>query len=216
MTEHGNPIRIMLVDDHAVVRAGYRFLLESIDDMAVVAEATCGEEALEQVRSVNPDIMVIDLAMPGMGGIEAIRQMRTVSPATRLLVFTMHENAAFVEHVLQIGIDGYISKNSSPETLVAALRQVAAGEVYIDARVAQTLVIHQTRSAGSRFMPLSSREFQILCLFVEAYSVESIAGELSLTPKTVSNYLTQIKDKLQVNNTQELMRLAISEGLVTV
>lgn len=216
MTEHGNPIRIMLVDDHAVVRAGYRFLLESIDDMAVVAEATCGEEALERVRSVNPDIMVIDLAMPGMGGIEAIRQMRTVSPATRLLVFTMHENAAFVEHVLQSGIDGYISKNSSPETLVAALRQVAAGEVYIDARIAQTLVIHQTRSAGSRFMPLSNREFQILCLFAEAYSVERIAGELSLTPKTVSNYLTQIKDKLQVNNTQELMRLAISEGLVTV
>lgn len=214
--ENATAIRMMLVDDHAVVRAGYRFLLESIEDIQVVAEATSGEQAVEMVAGVAPDIIVMDLAMPGMGGLEAIRRIREQQPRVQVLVFTMHENAAFVEHVLQSGVDGYISKNSSPETLVDAVRQIASGGMFIDAQIAQTLVVRKTRNAGSQFASLSSREFQILCMFAEAYSVDSIARELSLTPKTVSNYLTQIKDKLQVSNTQELMRLAISEGLVTI
>lgn len=214
--ENATAIRIMLVDDHAVVRAGYRFLLESIEDIHVVAEATSGEQAVEMVAGVAPDIIVMDLAMPGMGGLEAIRRIREQQPQVQVLVFTMHENAAFVEHVLQAGVDGYISKNSPPDTLVDAVRQIASGGMFVDAQIAQTLVVRKTRNAGSQFASLSSREFQILCMFAEAYSVDSIARELSLTSKTVSNYLTQIKDKLQVNNTQELMRLAISEGLVTV
>lgn len=214
--DNATPIRMMLVDDHAVVRAGYRFLLESIEDIQVVAEATSGEQAVEMVAGVAPDLIVMDLAMPGMGGLEAIRRIREQQPQVQVLVFTMHENAAFVEHVLQAGVDGYISKNSPPDTLVDAVRQIAAGGMFIDAQIAQTLVVRKTRNAGSQFASLSSREFQILCMFAEAYSVDSIARELSLTPKTVSNYLTQIKDKLQVSNTQELMRLAISEGLVTV
>lgn len=209
-------IRILLVDDHAVVRAGYRFLLESIEDIHVMAEATSGEEALSMVASQQPDIVVMDLAMPGIGGLEAIRRIRAQHDKVRILVFTMHENAAFVEHVLQAGVDGYISKNSPPETLVEALRKIAAGEMFVDAEIAQTLVVRKARNAGSQFASLSSREFQILCMFAEAYNVDAIARELSLTPKTVSNYLTQIKDKLQVSNTQELMRLAISEGLVTI
>jgi DNA-binding NarL/FixJ family response regulator len=216
MTDADPGIRIMLVDDHAVVRAGYRFLLESIDDIRVVAEATSGEEAIARIVEAAPDIVVMDLAMPGIGGLEAIRRIREQRHDIRILVFTMHENAAFVEHVLQAGVDGYISKNSPPDTLVEALRRIAAGDVYIDAQIAQTLVVRKTRNVGSQFASLSSREFQILCMFAEACSVDRIAEELSLTPKTVSNYLTQIKDKLQVSNTQELMRLAISEGLVTV
>lgn len=214
--DNSTAIRMMLVDDHAVVRAGYRFLLESIADIQVVAEATSGEQAVEMVAGVAPDIIVMDLAMPGIGGLEAIRQIREQQPQVRVLVFTMHENAAFVEHVLQSGVDGYISKNSPPDTLVEAVRKIASGGMFIDARIAQTLVVRKTRNAGSQFASLSRREFQILCMFAEAYSVDSIARELSLTSKTVSNYLTQIKDKLQVSNTQELMRLAISEGLVTI
>jgi len=209
-------ISVMLVDDHAVVRAGYRFLLESLNDIDVIAEATSGEQAVAEVGQYRPDILVMDLTMPGMGGLEAIRRIRELYPQTRILVFTMHENPAFVEHVLQTGVAGYISKNSPPETLVDAIRGIAAGDLFIDAKIAQSMVVRKTRNSGSQLASLTSREFQILCLYAEAYSIEDIAKELSISAKTVSNYLTLIKEKLQVSNTQELIRLAISEGLVTV
>ncbi len=209
-------ISVMLVDDHAVVRAGYRFLLESLNGIDVIAEATSGEQAVAEVGHYRPDILVMDLTMPGMGGLEAIRRIRELHPQTRILVFTMHENPAFVEHVLQTGVAGYISKNSPPETLVDAIRGIAAGDLFIDAKIAQSLVVRKTRSSGSQLASLTNREFQILCLYAEACSVEDIARELTISTKTVSNYLTLIKEKLQVSNTQELIRLAISEGLVTV
>ena len=209
-------ISVMLVDDHAVVRAGYRFLLENIDDISVIAEASSGEQAVAEVGQHKPDILVMDLSMPGMGGLEAIRRIQEQHPQTRILVFTMHENVAFVEHVIQSGVAGYISKNSPPDTLVEAIRGVAAGDLFIDAKIAQSLVVLKTRSAGSQFSSLTSREFKILCLYAEALSVEAIGKELSISAKTVSNYFTLIKEKLQVSNSQELIRLAISEGLVTV
>ncbi len=209
-------ISVMLVDDHAVVRAGYRFLLENIDDISVIAEASSGEQAVAEVGQHKPDILVMDLSMPGIGGLEAIRRIQEKHPQTRILVFTMHENVAFVEHVIQSGVAGYISKNSPPETLVEAIRGVAAGDLFIDAKIAQSMVVQKSRSAGSQFASLTSREFQILCLYAEALSVEAIGKELSISAKTVSNYLTLIKEKLQVSNGQELIRLAISEGLVTV
>jgi DNA-binding NarL/FixJ family response regulator len=209
-------IRIMLADDHAVVRAGYTFLLENVDDMAVIAEASSGEEAVSLYSTLKPDILVMDLTMPGMGGLEAIRRIINEYSDARILVFTMHEDTAFVERALACGAAGYISKDSSPEVLVDAVRKLAAGEMYIDAGIAQTMVVQKTRGKDSRFAGLSSREFQILCLFAEARSIDDIAAELSLSSKTVANYLTQIKDKLQVSSTAELVRLAISKGLVSV
>ncbi|MDC0598302.1 response regulator transcription factor [Gammaproteobacteria bacterium] len=209
-------ISVLLVDDHAVVRAGYTFLLENIEDINVVAEAASGEEAIAKFAELKPDIVVMDLSMPGMDGLEAIRTIRTSQPEARVLVFSMHEKTPFVERALQEGAAGYISKNSSPEMLISAIRQIACGEMYIDAQLAQNLVVQQTRTKGSHFAGLSSREFQILCLFAEAYSIESIAKKLSLSTKTIANYLSQIKDKLQVDSTPELVRLAISEGLVSV
>ncbi|MEX2367407.1 MAG: response regulator transcription factor [Pseudohongiellaceae bacterium] len=209
-------IRILLVDDHAVVRAGYRFLLENMEGIEVIAEASSGEEAVSFFSEYDPDITVMDLSMPGVGGLEAIRRIRAVKQNAKILVFTMHENTAFVEHALQAGVSGYISKNSSPEVLITAIQSIGAGKMYIDAELAQNMVVQQTRDKGSPFAGLSNREFQILCLFAEAYSVEAIANELSLSTKTIANYLSQIKDKLQVGSTAELVRLAISKGLVTV
>jgi two-component system invasion response regulator UvrY len=209
-------IRVMLADDHAVVRAGYRFLLENVQDIEVVAEASSGEEALAQFADVKPDVLVIDLTMPGIGGMEAIRQLRVSQPAARILVFSMHENAALVEHALQEGAAGYISKNSSPDTLVAAVRRIAAGNVYIDSELAQSMVVQQSRGQREALAGLSSRELQILRLFAEARAIEDIAESLSLSTKTIANYLTQIKDKLNVSSSAELVRLAISKGLVTL
>ncbi len=209
-------ISVMLVDDHAVVRAGYRFLLENVQDVVVVAELASGEEAVSRFAEFMPDVLVMDLSMPGIGGMEAIRRLLVLHPAAKILVFSMHENSTFVEHALQAGVTGYISKNSSPEVLVTAIRKLAAGNVYIDAELAQSLVIQKSRDKGSLLASLSTRELQILCMFAEARSIEAIAEALSLSTKTIANYLTQIKEKLQVNSSPELVRLAISKGLVTV
>jgi two-component system invasion response regulator UvrY len=209
-------IRVMLADDHAVVRAGYRFLLENLQDIEVVAEASSGEDALAQFDQVKPDVLVIDLTMPGIGGMEAIRQLRVSQPAARILVFSMHENAALVEHALQEGAAGYISKNSPPDTLVTAVRRIAAGNVYIDSELAQSMVVQQSRGQREALAGLSTRELQILRLFAEARAIEEIAESLSLSTKTIANYLTQIKDKLNVSSSAELVRLAISKGLVTL
>jgi DNA-binding NarL/FixJ family response regulator len=210
------PIRIMLADDHAVVRAGYRFLLENVQDIEVVAEAASGEDALARFDEVQPDVLVIDLTMPGIGGLEAIRRLRVARPDAKILVFSMHESAALVEHALQAGVCGYISKNSSPETLVTAVRRIAAGNIYIDGELAQNLVIQQSRGQRDALEGLSTRELQILKLFAEARPLDEIADALSLSSKTIANYLTQIKDKLQVSSSAELVRLAISKGLVTL
>lgn len=209
-------IRVMLADDHAVVRAGYRFLLENLQDIEVVAEAASGEDALAQFARVQPDVLVIDLTMPGIGGMEAIRQLRAAQPQAKILVFSMHENPALVEHALQAGASGYISKNSSPEALTTAVRRIAAGNLYIDSELAQNMVVQQSRGQREGLAGLSTRELQILRLFAEARSVDEIAESLSLSTKTISNYLTQIKDKLDVGSSAELVRLAISKGLVTV
>jgi DNA-binding NarL/FixJ family response regulator len=209
-------IRIMLVDDHAVVRAGYRFLLENVQDIEVVAEAASGEDALARYAQINPDVLVIDLTMPGIGGMETIRRLRAQRPEARILVFSMHENAALVEHALQAGVSGYISKNSSPESLVTAVRRIAAGNIYIDSELAQTLVVQQSLGQREALADLSTRELQILKQFAEARSIDEIAESLSLSSKTIANYLSQIKDKLQVGSSTELVRLAISKGLVTL
>lgn len=209
-------IRVMLADDHAVVRAGYRFFLENIDDIEVVAEAASGEDALARYADVNPDVLVMDLTMPGIGGMEAIRQLIGTHPQAKVLVFTMHENAALVEHALQAGASGYISKNSSPESLTTAVRRIAAGNTYIDGELAQNMVVQHSRGQREALAGLSTRELQILRLFAEARSIDEIAESLSLSTKTISNYLTQIKDKLHVSSSTELVRLAISKGLVTV
>jgi two-component system invasion response regulator UvrY len=221
MTQSNTPndsrrIKVLLVDDHAVVRAGYRFLLATNTDMEVVAEASDGNEALLLLDELKPDVLVLDLTMPGLHGLEVLRQIQTRRSASRVLVFTMHENPAFVEQALQSGASGYLSKNSAPETLVAAIRSIAAGKPYIDASIAQNMVVQQTREKGSLFEGLTNREFQILCLFAEGLSVDDIAGRLGLSSKTIANYLTLIKDKLQAGSTQELVRLAISKGLVTL
>lgn len=209
-------IRVLLADDHAVVRAGYRFMLATDTDIEVVAEAGDGNEALQLLDELQPDVLVLDLTMPGLHGLEVLHRIQARRSASRVLVFTMHENPAFVEQALHSGASGYLSKNSAPETLIAAIRSIAAGKLYIDAAIAQNMVVQQTREKGSAFEGLTNREFQILCLFAEGLGVDDIAQRLGLSVKTIANYLTLIKDKQQVGSTQELVRLAISKGLVTL
>jgi DNA-binding NarL/FixJ family response regulator len=207
-------IRVLLVDDHAVVRAGYKVLLENSPSIAVVGEADSGEAGCREFVSTRPDVVIIDLTLRGMGGLEAIRRIIARDPGARVLVFSMHEETVFVEQSLQAGARGYITKSSPPRVLVDAVRAVAAGEIYIDGAIAQRLAFQKTRGRGSPLSNLSTREFEIFCMLAEGLNVTEIARRLSLSYKTVANYSSQIKHKLEVDTVAELARLAIRHGVV--
>ncbi len=207
-------IRILLVDDHAVVRAGYRTLLEGSQDLLVVAEADSGESAVRLFVETVPDIVIMDLSLPGIGGIEAIRRIVQRKHDARILCFSMHEDTIFVEQALQAGARGYIGKSSAPNVLVEAVRQLAGGSVYLDPDIAQRLAFQKMRGTSSPIAGLTTREFEIFCLLAEGGTVNEIAKRLSLSAKTVANYATQIKGKLEINSAAEIARLAIRHGFL--
>ena len=208
-------MRILLVDDHAVVRAGFRTLLENQADLRVVAEAENGEAACRQFVEHAPDVVIMDLSLPGIGGLEAIRRIVARQSDARILAFSMHEDTVFVEQALQAGARGYIGKSSAPVELVEAVRQIANGNIYIDPDIAQRLAFQKTKGGDSPFDGLSTREFEICCLLAEGLSVNEISQRLSLSYKTIANYSTQIKSKLEVGTAAELARLAIRHGIVS-
>ncbi|MGH8119614.1 MAG: response regulator [Gammaproteobacteria bacterium] len=207
-------IRVLLADDHAVVRAGYRVLLQNTDDIEVVAEADSGERACRAFADLQPDVVVMDLTMPGIGGLEAIRRMVARDPNARILVFSMHEDTVFVEQSLQAGAQGYITKSSAPEILVEAIRELASGKSHIDTEIVQRLAFQKARGKDSPFMNLSTREFEIFCLLAEGLNTSEIAKRLSLSYKTIANYSTQIKSKLHVSTVAEIARLAIRHNII--
>jgi DNA-binding NarL/FixJ family response regulator len=211
--EH-NKIRVLLVDDHAVVRAGYRTLLENAAGISVVAEADSGEAGCREFNEKQPDIVIMDLSLPGISGLEAIRRIIARKSGAKVLAFSMHEDTPFVEQALQAGARGYIGKSSAPTVLVEAVKQLAAGNIFLDPEIAQRLAFQKTRGPQSPFSNLSTREFEIFCLLAEGLSANEIAKRLSLSPKTVANYSTQVKAKLEVGTTAELARLAIRHGLI--
>ena len=207
-------ISVLLVDDHAVVRAGYRMLLKNSDDIEVVAEADSGERACKAFIDLNPDVVVMDLSMPGIGGLEALRRIIARDASAKVLVFSMHEDTVFVEQALQAGAKGYITKNSAPEIMVEAIKELASGKSHIDSEIVQQLAFQKTRGKDSPFSNLSTREFEIFCLLAEGLNTSEIAKRLSLSYKTVANYSTQIKSKLNVTTVAEIARLAIRHNII--
>jgi two-component system invasion response regulator UvrY len=214
MNEPASRIRALLVDDHPVVRAGYRLLLESTAEIEVVAEADSGELACRHFIDCRPDIVIMDLSLRGMGGLEATRRILARDPAARVLVFSMHEDTMFAEQSLAAGASGYLTKSSAPRTLIEAARQIAAGGRYLDPALAQRLAFRQTGGRAEPFRKLSTREFEILCLLARGETTADIAARLSLSGKTVANYATRIRAKLGVATSAELTRLAIRHGVV--
>ncbi len=209
MNEIRKKISVLLVDDHAVVRAGYEMLLKNTDDVEVIAQAENGEQAIKAYIDFDPDVVVMDLSLPGIGGLEAIRRIIARDSQAHVLVFSMHEDLVFVEQALQAGAKGYIPKSSAPENLIEAIRAMHSGELYIDAEIAKRLAIQKVRGNDTPFSNLSTREFEIFCLLAEGQNTSEIAKRMSLSYKTVANYSTQIKNKLDVNTVAELARLAI-------
>lgn len=214
MTNTSTKIHVLLVDDHTMVREGYKNLLDNYPNIEVVAEASSGEEACKHYVDKSPDVVIMDLSLPGIGGLEAIRRIIARDSNAKILVFSMHEDTVFVEQALQVGAKGYIPKSSEANELVEALQDIANGKDHLDADIAQRLAIQKTRGRNTPFANLSTREFEIFCLLAEGANVANIAERLSLSYKTVANYSTQIKNKLDVKTTAELARIAIRHGLV--
>jgi two-component system, NarL family, invasion response regulator UvrY len=207
-------IRIMLVDDHAVVREGYRRLIEKHAGMTVVAEAADGADAYVQYKRHKPDIVVLDLSMPGQGGIEALRHLRQWDEHAKILVFTMHENAAYAVQAIQAGAKGYITKSSPPALLIDAIRDVADGKRPISRDMSDALAISRLDGERGVLDGLTAREFDIFRMLAEAKSVDEIATTLNLSTKTVANYHYIIKSKLSVSSDVELVHLAIKYRII--
>jgi two-component system, NarL family, invasion response regulator UvrY len=205
---------VMLVDDHAVVREGYRRLIEKHKDLIVVAEACDGQTAYQLYKQHKPDVVVLDISMPGKGGIETLRQLRQWDNVARILVFTMHQNAAYAMQAFQAGAKGYITKSSAPELLINAIRDVAAGRTAISADIGHALAIARISDEGELLDSLTAREFDIFRMLADAKSIAQIAETLNLSPKTVANYHYLIKSKLNVASDIELTRLAVRLKIV--
>ena len=210
----------MLVDDHAIIRQGLRSLLEKQPDIEVVAEAEDGRKALELVRKVLPDIVVMDVSMPGLNGIEATRQICSELPQVRVIALSIHSNRRFVTDMLRAGAAGYILKECLFDELVQAIQAVAAGDSYLSPRITGVVVgdytKHLSASFDSPLATLTSREREVLQLVAEGKSTKQIALELHVSNKTIEANRRQIMSKLDLHSVAELTKYAIREGLTTL
>jgi len=208
-------IRVLLADDHAVVRTGFRLLLQSRPEMSVIAEAESGEAACQLYLELTPDVVVMDLAMPGMGGLEALRRIRAKHPQARVLTLSAHDDPMHARRALQEGALGFLSKRSAPEALLEAVIAVAGGRRYLDPALAQKLALADFDGAAkSPVERLSEREFEVFVRLAGGATVQQIAQDLKLSASTVGTHLYNIKQKLGVANQSELTLIAIRHGLI--
>jgi two-component system, NarL family, invasion response regulator UvrY len=204
----------MLVDDHAIVRQGYRTLLEKQPRIEVVAEADDGDVAYRLYQEMQPDLVVMDLTLPQMGGMESIRRIVRWDPRARILVFTMHQNAAYAVQAMRAGARGYITKTGTPQALVQAAFDVLDGKIALSADIDHELALSRIADAGSVIDELTPREFEILRLLLTGQSIDDIAGALNLSRKTVANMHYLIKNKLGVTSDIALVLIALRHGIL--
>ena len=209
-------IKVILVDDHAVVRAGYKILLRNNENINVVAETSTGEDAIILSDKYQPDVIVMDISLPGMSGINAIRSIVKKNNNIKILVFSMHEEVVFVERAFQAGAIGYMTKSTDPEMLSKAISQVAQGKKYLDDELKQkmTYEYEKSRDSDALLSDLSAREFQIFCLLAEGLKTNEISKQLNISYKTAANYSTQIKNKLNATTVADIARIAIRSNII--
>jgi two-component system response regulator NreC len=212
-------IHVLIVDDHAVVRAGIRLLLDSQPDMKVVGEAQDGREGLAQVQKLKPDVILMDITMPDMGGVEATQAIKKTCPQVQILALTMHEDAAYFFRMLQAGASGYVVKGADPSELLSAIRAVSQNKAYLFPSLARKLLddyLERLEIGEERdsYAKLTAREKEVLKLIGEGYTSREIAEMLFLSIHTVERHRTNIMDKLGMHNKGQLIRFAIRKGLV--
>ncbi len=209
------PIKVLVVDDHRLVRLGTSRLLSDMKGFELVGEADSGEQAIEMVREHSPDVVLMDVHMPGIGGLEATRRCLRVDPDLKVIVLTMYEEDPYPSQLLAIGAHGYLTKRTEPAELMLAIRRVMAGQRYISSDIAQHLALKPFADEDATpFEALSSREMQIALMVVNGHKVPEISRQLSLSPKTVNSYRYRIFEKLSVNSDVSLTRLAIKHHVL--
>lgn len=208
------PINILLVDDHAVVRMGFKMLLESDADIKVIAEADSGENGVKMYMEHKPDVVVMDITMPGIGGLEATDRIIAKDSSARILVLSAHEDSVHPKRVLNAGAMGYLTKRSAAEELIKAIRTVAGRKMYLEASIAQQMAIQQLNGEKNPVDVLSDREFEVFMALAKGETTNQIAEILSLSPRTVGTHLYNIKQKLNASNSAEIALIAMRSGLI--
>lgn len=207
-------ITILLADDHSVVRQGFRRILESQADMEIVGEASNGREAIERATTLSPDVVVMDVAMPELNGIEATRRLMESSPRTRVLALSMHKDAVYVREILRAGARGYLLKDAIDADLLAAVRAIARGEGYLSPAIADAVLTDYRQHVTDPIDLLTSREREVLQLIAEGKTNKEIATDLKLSVYTVDAHRGRIMEKLNLHSTGELVRFAVRKGLI--
>ncbi|HEX7965104.1 MAG TPA: UvrY/SirA/GacA family response regulator transcription factor [Gammaproteobacteria bacterium] len=209
-------IGVLLVDDHKLIRTGIKLILDQTTDIRVLGEASSGEEAVERARALKPQVILMDVSMPGIGGLEATRKLAMSLPETRIIVLSAQTAEPFPMKLMEAGASGYITKDSAEDEIVTAIRRVHAGERYISAEIARQLALQAVNrtAGGSPFDQLSAREMQVMIMATGGHSVQDISDKLHLSPKTVSTYRSRLFEKLGVSNDVELTRLALRYGMI--
>jgi two-component system response regulator NreC len=207
-------IRILLADDHAVVRQGFKMILAAQPDMEIVGEAANGREAVELAEQLRPDVVVMDVSMPELNGIEATRRLASSVPHARVVALSMHKDSVYVREILRAGARGYLLKDSGAADLVAAIRAVASGESYLSPAVANAVLDDYRRHATNPIDLLTSREREVLQMLAEGKTNKEIAGVLNLSVYTVDAHRGRIMEKLNLHSIGELVRFAVRNGLI--
>ncbi|WP_289244405.1 response regulator transcription factor [uncultured Methylophaga sp.] len=208
-------IKILLADDHEIVRSGLASMLNSYDDFEVIKEIPSGEKAYQAYTELLPDVLITDMSMPGIGGLEALRRICAKFRNARIIVFSMHENASLAMQAMSAGAKGYVTKSGDSQDLVDAIRQVISGKNYLSAEMAQKIAMQSVSGSDDPTQRLSTREFEVFRLLAEGLTIPQVASQLNLEAKTIANYQTMLKHKLGFNSSAEMVRLAIKYGVVS-
>ena len=214
-------IKLLLVDDHEIVRAGLRMLFAAEPDMEIVGQVGSGDEAVQAAQNLAPDVVIMDVTMPGMDGIEATRQIKEIVPDTAVLALTMHEDEQYFFEMLHAGASGYIPKRAAPDDLVSAVRVVSEGNVFLHSTLAKFLMREMTNDAPQPAAPIAAdnltpREKEVLTYIAEGYTNREIAEQLVISVKTVDRHRENIMQKLNLHNRVELVKYAIEKGLISL
>ncbi len=207
-------ITILLVDDHAVVRMGFKMLIEAEEGIKVIGEAESGEIAIKLFQELKPDIIVMDITMPGIGGLETIDRIMAKDKNTKILVLSAHEDSVHPKRALNAGAMGYLTKRSAAEELIKAIKSIHQGKRYLEPNIAQQMAITQLSGESNPVEILSDREFEVFIALAKGKSTNEIADTLCLSPRTVGTHLYNIKQKLNANNSAEIALIAVRCGLI--
>lgn len=208
-------IKILIADDHTIVREGLKQIISETPDMAVVAEASNGEDVLEKVSANKYDVILLDISMPGRSGLDILRQLKIVKPKLPIMMLSVHPEEQYAVRALRAGASGYLTKESAPDELIAAIRKISQGRKYVSSSLAEKLACELGIDVKKlRHDVLSDREFQVMCMFASGKTVKEIAAELSISIPTIRTYRIRILEKMKMKNIAEIIHYAVKQGLV--